>query len=181
LTQKPDTIWTASRFTGEVFRSLTQIGIEATKDGQDYQSSEHLLLAVVAIASWWNRLLYYQSDPSAARILKSKGINYKNIRSVIKNSRFKTEARIDDGDYSIPLNRIFARMDAVDLELGSTLVDTKHMLIALIDDALVDPGSRSAQVLKRLNVDLAELRQTVITDTQWEPAYQGSLMYRIRD
>jgi len=119
-----------------------------------------------AIGSGFILLGLLSSGGTAGLVLRSVGVDLKSVRAAVEKAV---------GCSSVPppieipftprAKRIIEHAATEAIELGQEHVSTKHLLMALIDEALDnDPQPRglAAQILKTVGVDLVELRLKTI-------------------
>jgi len=111
-------------------------------------SSDHLLIGLLA-----------QIDCTAARVLRSFDLNSDSVQTELKKL-VEPEEQLPLGPFSKRTFEIINASHDVARGLRSEFTSTKHLLIAIIDDALENENtSRFGLLMRGITIDLSAVRQ----------------------
>ncbi|MBA3857391.1 MAG: hypothetical protein C0507_10830 [Cyanobacteria bacterium PR.3.49] len=148
--------------TIEYHRSVALANDGAMTFGSPHVCTEHLLLGLAA-----------EGKGAAAKTLKSFGVGVKEISSELKKL-IGIEVAYENIPFSIRAGSIFERSHKIALSMFDRHVGTKHMLIALIDDAIENSNEpRIALIMKNLKVDLNSIREKAVMEKDREKLPSG--------
>src|SRR5690242_14071423 len=133
------------RFTERARRVVFLAQEEAGRLGENYASTEHLLLGLIR-----------ENDSVAARILDRLGVSLGRIRSEIERQIARGNGRTDlDIQLTPRAKRVFnLAFDEARL-LGDENIDTEHLLLGLIREG----EGLAGRVLIKLGVELERARE----------------------
>ena len=124
---------------------------EANELGHDCAGDEHVLLGVLA-----------EEDGVAARVLRSLGVTGERVRARLSETPSPPAQRPSPQE-PVPLpftpqaKRVLERSVHEALRYRSRLVDTEHILVALVGEQ----EGFAAQVLRELDVNVATIRDAI--------------------
>ncbi|PWM81805.1 MAG: hypothetical protein DBX90_06840, partial [Lentisphaerae bacterium] len=122
---------------------------EAERFNHDYIGTEHLLLGILAL-----------NEGVAVSVLKSLGLNLQQLRLEVEKSCGVGGATQTAGPMPLSprLKRVlvFAAQEAQ--AMNYNFIGTEHLLLAILKEG----ESQAARILQNLNVNLDEVRQTII-------------------
>jgi ATP-dependent Clp protease ATP-binding subunit ClpC len=148
------------RFTERARRVVFFAQEEAGRLGENYVSTEHLLLGLVR-----------ETDSVAARILESIGISTGRIRSEIERQVTKGEGRLGQDMQLTPrAKRVIDLAYDEARQLNNNYIGTEHLLLGLIREG----EGLAGRVLSRLGVDLERTRAEVRRLHDQEPVGVGA-------
>ena len=151
-------VW--QRFTERARRVVFFAQEEAGRLGENYVSTEHLLLGLVR-----------ENDSVAARILDSIGVSLGRIRSEIERQVAKGEGRLGQDMQLTPrAKRVIDLAYDEARQLNNNYIGTEHLLLGLIREG----EGLAGRVLSRLGVDLERTRAEVRKLHDQEPAGVGA-------
>src|SRR5579875_1111943 len=135
------------RFTERARKVVFYAQEEAGNLGENYVSTEHLLLGLVR-----------ENDSVAVRILDRMGIELGRIRSEIERQVARSDSRLGiDMQLTPRAKRVIDLAYDEARQLGNNYVGTEHLLLGLIRE---DEGL-AGRVLTKLGVDLDRTRAEV--------------------
>ena len=133
---------------------------EAGRLGENYVSTEHLLLGLVR-----------ENDSVAARILDRLGISLGRIRSEIERQVARGDGRLGQDMQLTPrAKRVIDLAYDEARQLNNNYIGTEHLLLGLIREG----EGLAGRVLNKLGVDLERTRREVILLQDSEPGQQGA-------
>jgi ATP-dependent Clp protease ATP-binding subunit ClpC len=133
---------------------------EAGRLGENYVSTEHLLLGLVR-----------ENDSVAARILDRLGISLGRIRSEIERQVARGDGRLGQDMQLTPrAKRVIDLAYDEARQLNNNYIGTEHLLLGLIREG----EGLAGRVLNKLGVDLERTRREVTLLQDSEPNQQGS-------
>jgi len=133
---------------------------EAGRLGENYVSTEHLLLGLVR-----------ENDSVAARILERLGISLGRIRSEIERQVARGDGRLGQDMQLTPrAKRVIDLAYDEARQLNNNYIGTEHLLLGLIREG----EGLAGRVLNKLGVDLERTRREVILLQDSEPGNQGA-------
>ena len=136
------------RFTDRARRVIVLAQSEARSLHHNYIGTEHLLLGLVK-----------ESDGVAAKALSLHGVNPEGVRQQIVAMIGEGTASEDGHIPFTPHARQVLELSLREaLQLGHNYIGTEHILLGLIREG----EGVGPQVLAKMDVDLSELRSTVI-------------------
>ena len=148
------------RFTERARRVVFFAQEEAGRLGENYVSTEHLLLGLVR-----------ENDSVAARILDSIGISLGRVRSEIERQVTKGEGRLGQDMQLTPrAKRVIDLAYDEARQLNNNYIGTEHLLLGLIREG----EGLAGRVLSRLGVDLERTRAEVRRLHDQEPVGVGA-------
>lgn len=143
--------------TCEYDRSFAIASDYAERYGNPHLCTEHLLLGLAA-----------EKTGTAAKVLRSFRVGVKEISSELKKIVGLEEAN-EGIPFSIRAAGIIERSHKIAQSLSDKHVGTKHMLIALIDEAIENSNEpRIALILCNLKVELHAIREKAINERDRE-------------
>ncbi|MDX1932916.1 MAG: ATP-dependent Clp protease ATP-binding subunit, partial [Capsulimonadales bacterium] len=132
---------------------------EAGRLGENYVSTEHLLLGLVR-----------ENDSVAARILDRLGVSLGRIRSEIERQVARGDGRLGQDMQLTPrAKRVIDLAYDEARQLNNNYIGTEHLLLGLIREG----EGLAGRVLNKLGVDLERTRREVIQLQDAEPAQVG--------
>ncbi|MEN6356447.1 MAG: ATP-dependent Clp protease ATP-binding subunit [Armatimonadota bacterium] len=136
------------RFTERARRVVFFAQEEAGRLGENYVSTEHLLLGLVR-----------ENDSVAARILDRMGVSLGRIRSDIERQVTRGDGRLGQDMQLTPrAKRVIDLAYDEARNLNNNYIGTEHLLLGLIREG----EGMAARVLQRLGVDLERTRREVM-------------------
>jgi|YNPNPStandDraft_1061719.scaffolds.fasta_scaffold02324_5 ATP-dependent Clp protease ATP-binding subunit ClpC len=136
------------RFTERARRVVFFAQEEAGKLGENYVSTEHLLLGLVR-----------ENDSVAARILDKMGVSLARIRSEVERQVSRGDGRLGQDMQLTPrAKRVIDLAYDEARSLNNNYIGTEHLLLGLIREG----EGMAARVLQRLGVDLERTRREVM-------------------
>ncbi len=133
---------------------------EAGRLGENYVSTEHLLLGLVK-----------ENDSVAARILDRIGVSLGRIRSEIERQVAKGDGRMGSDMQLTPrAKRVIDLAYDEARQLNNNYIGTEHLLLGLIREG----EGLAGRVLSKLNVDLERTRAEVRHLQDQEPTQNGA-------
>ena len=148
------------RFTERARRVVFFAQEEAARLGENYVSTEHLLLGLVR-----------ENDSVAARILDSLGVSLARIRADIERNVSKGEGRMGPDMQLTPrAKRVIDLAYDEARQLNNNYIGTEHLLLGLIREG----DGLAGRVLAKLGVDLDRTRREVRRVQDQEPQQQGT-------
>ena len=151
-------VW--QRFTERARRVVFFAQEEAGRLGENYVSTEHLLLGLVR-----------ESDSVAARILETLGVSASRVRTEIERQVTKGDGRTGPDMQLTPrAKRVIDLAYDEARQLNNNYIGTEHLLLGLIreNDGL------AGRVLAKFGVDLDRTRREVRRLQDQEPATAGT-------
>ena len=143
------------RFTERARRVVFFAQEEAGRLGENYVSTEHLLLGLVR-----------ENDSVAARILDRLGISLGRIRSEIERQVARGEGRLGQDMQLTPrAKRVIDLAYDEARQLNNNYIGTEHLLLGLIREG----EGLAGRVLNKLGVDLERTRREVMALQDAEP------------
>ncbi len=151
------------RFTERARRVVFFAQEEAGRLGENYVSTEHLLLGLVR-----------ENDSVAARILDRMGVSLSRIKSEIERQVSRGDGRLGQDMQLTPrAKRVIDLAYDEARQLNNNYIGTEHLLLGLIREA----EGLAGRVLAKLGVDLERTRREVTSlqdgDTALSPAAGG--------
>jgi ATP-dependent Clp protease ATP-binding subunit ClpC len=135
------------RFTERARRVVFFAQEEAGRLGENYVSTEHLLLGLVR-----------ENDSVAARILDRMNVSLGRIRAEIERHVNRTEGRLGQDMQLTPrAKRVIDLAYDEARQLGNNYIGTEHLLLGLIREG----EGLAGRVLSKLGVDLEKTRKEV--------------------
>lgn len=135
------------RFTERARRVVFFAQEEAGRLGENYVSTEHLLLGLVR-----------ENDSVAARILDRAGVSLGRIRTEIERQVTRGEGRLGQDMQLTPrAKRVIDLSYDEARQLSNNYIGTEHLLLGLIREA----EGLAGRVLAKLSVDLDKIRELV--------------------
>ena len=135
------------RFTERARRVVFFAQEEAGRLGENYVSTEHLLLGLVR-----------ENDSVAARILDRMGVSLGRIRSEIERQVTRGDGRLGQDMQLTPrAKRVIDLAYDEARNLNNNYIGTEHLLLGLIREG----EGMAARVLQRLGVDIERTRREV--------------------
>jgi ATP-dependent Clp protease ATP-binding subunit ClpC len=151
-------VW--QRFTERARRVVFFAQEEAGRLGENYVSTEHLLLGLVR-----------ENDSVAARILDRIGVSLGRIRSEIERQVARGDGRLGQDMQLTPrAKRVIDLAYDEARQLNNNYIGTEHLLLGLIREG----EGLAGRVLNKLGVDLERTRREVIQLQDAEPSQAGS-------
>jgi len=148
------------RFTERARRVVFFAQEEAGRLGENYVSTEHLLLGLVR-----------ESDSVAARILDRMGVSLSRIRSEIERQVTRGDGRLGQDMQLTPrAKRVIDLAYDEARQLNNNYIGTEHLLLGLIREG----EGLAGRVLARLGVDLERTRKEVMSLQEGEAAISPS-------
>src|SRR5919199_1000456 len=136
------------RFTERARRVVFFAQEEAGRLGENYVSTEHLLLGLVR-----------ENDTVAARILDRMGISLGRIRSEVERMVTRGNARVGQDMQLTPrAKRVIDLAYDEARQLNNNYIGTEHLLLGIIREA----DGLGGRVLAQLGVDLDRTRREVM-------------------
>src|SRR3990172_3556865 len=137
------------RFTERARRVVFFAQEEAGRLGENYVSTEHLLLGLVR-----------ESDSVAARILERMGVSLSKIRSEIERQVSRGDGRLGQDMQLTPrAKRVIDLAYDEARQLNNNYIGTEHLLLGLIREG----EGIAARTLEQLGVDLERTRREVMS------------------
>ena len=134
------------RFTERARRVVFFAQEEAGRLGENYVSTEHLLLGLVR-----------ENDSVAARILDRMGVSLGRIRSEIERQVTRGDGRlVQDMQLTPRAKRVIDLAYDEARQLSNNYIGTEHLLLALIQDE-----GLAGHILGMVGVDLERTRQEI--------------------
>ena len=135
------------RFTERARRVIFFAQEEAGRLGENYVTTEHLLLGLVR-----------ENDSVAARILEQMGVSLNRIRQEVERQVTRGDGRLGQDMQLTPrAKRVIDLAYDEARQLNSKHIGTEHLLLGLLHEG----QGMAAQVLNDLGVDLERTRQVV--------------------
>jgi ATP-dependent Clp protease ATP-binding subunit ClpC len=151
-------VW--QRFTERARRVVFFAQEEAGRLGENYVSTEHLLLGLVR-----------ENDSVAARILDRLGVSLGRIRSEIERQVAKGDGRLGQDMQLTPrAKRVIDLAYDEARQLNNNYIGTEHLLLGLIREG----EGLAGRVLNKLGVDLERTRREVMLLQDSEPSQGGT-------
>ncbi len=136
------------RFTERARRVIFYAQEEAGRLGENYVSTEHLLLGLVR-----------EPDSVAARILERMGVSLSRVRSEIERQVSRGEGRLGQETQLTPrAKRVIDLAYDEARQLNNNYIGTEHLLLGLIREG----EGLAGRVLAKLGVDLERARREVM-------------------
>jgi len=136
------------RFTERARRVIFYAQEEAGRLGENYVSTEHLLLGLVR-----------ESDSVAARILERMGVSLTRVRNEIERQVSRGEGRLGQETQLTPrAKRVIDLAYDEARQLNNNYIGTEHLLLGLIREG----EGLAGRVLAKLGVDLDRVRREVM-------------------
>ncbi|MEJ5250569.1 MAG: ATP-dependent Clp protease ATP-binding subunit [Armatimonadota bacterium] len=136
------------RFTERARRVIFYAQEEAGRLGENYVSTEHLLLGLVR-----------EPDSVAARILERMGVSLSRVRSEIERQLSRGEGRLGQETQLTPrAKRVIDLAYDEARQLNNNYIGTEHLLLGLIREG----EGLAGRVLAKLGVDLERARREVM-------------------
>ena len=136
------------RFTGRARRVVFFAQEEAGRLGENYVSTEHLLLGLVR-----------ENDSVAARILDRMGVSLGRIRSEIERQVTRGDGRLGQDMQLTPrAKRVIDLAYDEARQLSNNYIGTEHLLLGLIREG----EGLAGRVLAKLGVELERTRREVM-------------------
>lgn len=136
------------RFTERARRVVFFAQEEAGRLGENYVSTEHLLLGLVR-----------ENDSVAARILDRMGVSLGRIRSEIERQVTRGDGRLGQDMQLTPrAKRVIDLAYDEARNLNNNYIGTEHLLLGLIREG----EGMAARVLQKLGVDIERTRREVM-------------------
>lgn len=137
------------RFTERARRVIFFAQEEAGRLGENFVTTEHLLLGLVR-----------ENDSVAARILERMGVSLNRIRSEIERQVTRGDGRLGQDMQLTPrAKRVIDLAYDEARQLNNNYIGTEHLLLGLIREG----EGLAARVLAKLGVDLERTRREVIS------------------
>jgi ATP-dependent Clp protease ATP-binding subunit ClpC len=150
-------VW--QRFTERARRVVFFAQEEAGRLGENYVSTEHLLLGLVR-----------ENDSVAARILDRMGISLGRVRSEIERQVARGDGRLGQDMQLTPrAKRVIDLAYDEARQLNNNYIGTEHLLLGLIREG----EGLAGRVLNKLGVDLERTRREVMALQDAEPSNSG--------
>jgi len=150
-------VW--QRFTERARRVVFFAQEEAGRLGENYVSTEHLLLGLVR-----------ENDSVAARILDRIGVSLGRIRSEIERQVARGDGRLGQDMQLTPrAKRVIDLAYDEARQLNNNYIGTEHLLLGLIREG----EGLAGRVLNKLGVDLERTRREVMALQDAEPQQGG--------
>ena len=154
------------RFTERARRVVFFAQEEAGRLGENYVSTEHLLLGLVR-----------ENDSVAARILDRMGVSLGRIRSEIERQVTRGDGRLGSDMQLTPrAKRVIDLAYDEARSLNNNYIGTEHLLLGLIREG----EGMAARVLQRLGVDIERTRREVMNLQDGEQTTVASTRTRSR-
>lgn len=148
------------RFTERARRVVFFAQEEAGRLGENYVSTEHLLLGLVR-----------ENDSVAARILDRLGVSLGRIRSEIERQVARGDGRLGQDMQLTPrAKRVIDLAYDEARQLNNNYIGTEHLLLGLIREG----EGLAGRVLNKLGVDLERTRREVMLLQDAEPTQGGT-------
>ena len=149
------------RFTERARRVVFFAQEEADRLGENYVSTEHLLLGLVR-----------ENDSVAARILDRIGVSLRRVRSEIEKQVARGDGRLGQDMQLTPrAKRVIDLAYDEARQLNNNYIGTEHLLLGLIREG----EGLAGRVLSKLGVDLERTRREVTALQDAEPGKDPSL------
>jgi ATP-dependent Clp protease ATP-binding subunit ClpC len=137
------------RFTERARRVVFFAQEEAGRLGENYVSTEHLLLGLVR-----------ESDSVAARILERMGVSLAKIRTEIERQVSRGDGRLGQDMQLTPrAKRVIDLAYDEARQLNNNYIGTEHLLLGLIREG----DGMAGRVLAKLGVDIEKTRREVMS------------------
>ncbi|MDO8587161.1 MAG: ATP-dependent Clp protease ATP-binding subunit [Armatimonadota bacterium] len=137
------------RFTERARRVVFFAQEEAGRLGENYVSTEHLLLGLVR-----------ESDSVAARILERMGVSLSKIRTEIERQVSRGDGRLGQDMQLTPrAKRVIDLAYDEARQLNNNYIGTEHLLLGLIREG----DGLAGRVLSKLGVDIERTRREVMS------------------
>src|SRR5689334_18340101 len=150
-------VW--QRFTERARRVVFFAQEEAGRLGENYVSTEHLLLGLVR-----------ENDSVAARILDRIGVSLGRIRSEIERQVARGDGRLGQDMQLTPrAKRVIDLAYDEARQLNNNYIGTEHLLLGLIREG----EGLAGRVLSKLGVDLERTRREVMQLQDADPGTQA--------
>src|ERR671917_202338 len=150
-------VW--QRFTERARRVVFFAQEEAGRLGENYVSTEHLLLGLVR-----------ENDSVAARILDRMGVSLGRIRSEIERQVARGDGRLgQDMELTPRAKRVIDLAYDEARQLNNNYIGTEHLLLGLIREG----EGLAGRVLSKLGVDLERTRREVMLLQDHDQSAQG--------
>jgi ATP-dependent Clp protease ATP-binding subunit ClpC len=151
-------VW--QRFTEEARRVIFFAQEEAKRLGENYVSTEHLLLGLVK-----------ENDSVAARILDRMGVSLGRVRSEIERQVAKGDGKMGPDMQLTPrAKRVIDLAYDEARQLGNNYIGTEHLLLGLIREG----EGLAGRILNKLGVELDRTRREVRHLQDQDPSQQGA-------
>ncbi len=145
--RKPDATIFWNRFTERARRMIWEAQAEAGRLGENYVSTEHMLLGLVR-----------EKDSVAARILDRMGVSLGRIRSEIERQVTRGDGRLGQDMQLTPrAKRVIDLAYDEARQLQVKYIGTEHLLLGLIREG----EGMAGRVLAKLDVGLEDTRRSV--------------------
>lgn len=146
------------RFTGSLRKVILYAQQEAAKAGENSVSTEHLLLGLL------------REDSNATLALKEIGCNTRAIRTETERHLARGSGRLGSEMQLAPRAKRVIDLSYDECKrLGASMVDTEHLLLALIREG----EGLAGQALAKCGADLEQARKAVKSltpfDIVWSP------------
>ena len=149
------------RFTERARRVVFFAQEEAGRLGDNYVSTEHLLLGLVR-----------ENDSVAARILDRIGVSLGRIRSEIERQVARGDGRLGQDMQLTPrAKRVIDLAYDEARQLNNNYIGTEHLLLGLIREG----EGLAGRVLSKLGVDLERTRREVMSLQDAQPGAEGKM------
>ena len=140
------------RFTERARRVIFFAQEEANRLGENYVSTEHLLLGLVR-----------ENGSTAIRILQELGVSASQIRAEVERQISRGDGRVDEDMHLTPrAKRVIDLAYEVARDFDQNFVGTEHLLLGLIREG----DGLAATVMSRLGVDYARGRTAFVKTLQ---------------
>ena len=137
------------RFTERARRVIFFAQEEAGRLGENFVTTEHLLLGLVR-----------ENDSVAARILERMGVSLNRIRSEVERQVTRGDGRLGQDMQLTPrAKRVIDLAYDEARQLNNNYIGTEHLLLGLIREG----EGLAARVLGKLGVDLERTRREVMS------------------
>ncbi len=144
------------RFTERARRVVFFAQEEANRLGENYVSTEHLLLGLVR-----------ENDSVAARILDRLGVSLSRIRAEVERQVSRGDGRLGQDMQLTPrAKRVIDLAYDEARQLNNNYIGTEHLLLGLIREG----DGLAGRVLQKLGVDIERTRREVMGLQDTEPA-----------
>jgi hypothetical protein len=139
-------VW--QRFTERARRVVFFAQEEAGRLGENYVSTEHLLLGLVR-----------EHDSVAVRLLERMGVSSERVRSEIEKQVAKGEGRMGQEMQLTPrAKRVIDLSYDEARQLGNNYIGTEHLLLGLVREG----EGLAGKILFKLGVDIEKARRAVL-------------------
>ncbi|HLV79458.1 MAG TPA: Clp protease N-terminal domain-containing protein [Chthonomonadaceae bacterium] len=143
------------RFTERARRVVFFAQEEAGRLGENYVSTEHLLLGLIR-----------ENDSVAARVLDTMGVSLGRIRKEIERQVTRGDGRLQDMQLTPRAKRVIDLAYDEARNLGNNYIGTEHLLLGLIREG----EGLAGRVLAKLGVTLETTRLEIKTLQDSAPA-----------